>query len=97
MRRSRLSVKAAVTPAEVVVGVMQAPRILLEIDAEHHRAAVAQQSAGATQERRGLDRHEIADRRAGKEADAPARRAHDRPAARERHVVGADRFDLHAG
>ena len=47
MRRSRFSVKAAVTPAEVVVGVVQALRILLEIDAEHQRAVVAQQLSRA--------------------------------------------------
>src|SRR5579864_277780 len=53
----------------VVIGVVECPLVLLEIDADHHAGAFAQNGARALEEFAGLARLEIAKCRARKKAD----------------------------
>ena len=76
----------------IVVGVVQAPRVLAQVDAQHQRAAVAQQGTRAAQEGGRLSRFEIADGRAGKKAEA-RRAVHVGRQGLQGHVVGAHRLD----
>ena len=77
MRASRLRLKAAVTPAAVVVGGHQLAGVLLEVDADDQRAAAPEHACGNARAgaapRRGV---EVADGRAGEEAEL-ARAARD--------------------
>src|SRR5215213_4473164 len=53
----------------VVIGVVKHPLVLLEIDADDHLRALAQNVAGAAQEGARFVRLEIAERRSRKESD----------------------------
>ena len=61
MRTSRLRLNFAGHAGRIVVGGVQQALVLLQIDAEDHQRAVAENGARAAQEGAGLVRLEIAD------------------------------------
>src|SRR5262245_53645328 len=71
--REQVEVELRRHPARVVVGGMQARRVLLEVDADQQAAARAGHGAGVLQEGGRLERREIADGGAWKVDDASLR------------------------
>src|SRR5258708_13128259 len=79
-----------------MIGVIQYALVLLEIDADHHLRAPAQDVAGAAQKSARLMRLEIAERRSREEADLW--HARDRLGQCEwRGKIGGDRKDVERG